>query len=452
MTKPTSFSLTLGILAVISSAQADVILPSVLSSHMVLQREAPLHIWGTADPKEKITVKFSGKTYNTVAKEDGNWLIGLPAFKADGGQKHTLTVAGKNTIILEDILIGDVWIGSGQSNMEWSLKGTEQGKKSINEANHPQIRLFHIPKVQANAPAPNVKAKWNSCTPQTVPNFSAVLYHFGKEIHEETDVPMGLVNSSWGGSPIEPWIATDTTSGKMYNGMIAPITQFEVRGTIWYQGETNVIQKNGLAYREKMKALIEGWRTAFENKSMPFYFVQIAPWGNERYATGELPALWEAQCATLKIPHTGMAVTTDIVHDIKDIHPRNKRDVGNRLASWALAKNYKKEGVVYSGPLYKSIKIEGGKIRIAFAHVAKGLKSRDGNPLNEFQIAGADEIFVPAEASIDGATIVVSAKNVNHPKHVRFGWHRSANPNLINSGGLPASPFQSKNWSGGTGE
>ncbi len=440
------------LLATTLTSLAEVKLPAVLSSHMVFQREAPLHIWGTADPKEKVTIKFGDKTYDTITKADGSWLVGLPAYKADGGQKHTLTVTGKNKIILKDILIGDVWIGSGQSNMEWPLKGTEQGKEFIKGANHPNIRLFHIPKVQANAPASDVKATWKASTPKSIPNFSAVLYHFGKELHEETNIPIGLINSSWGGSPIEPWIVSDTASGKMYNGMIAPITRFEVRGTIWYQGETNVIQNNGLAYTGKMKALIEGWRTAFENKDMPFYFVQIAPWANKRYATGQLPALWEAQCATLKIPHTGMAVTTDIVHDIEDIHPRNKRDVGNRLGSWALAKSYQVKDVVYSGPLYKSMKVQGDKILITFAHVSKSLKSRDGNPLNEFQIAGADEKFVAAKADIDGKIVIVSARNVTNPRHVRFGWHRSANPNLINSAGLPASPFQTKNWTGGTGE
>lgn len=443
---------TIGLFSTSLLLQAEVKLPAIFSDHMVLQREAPLHIWGTASPGERVTVKFGTASYFAIAEQDGKWLVGLPAFKADGGNKHTMTISGKNEIVLKDILIGDVWIGSGQSNMEWPLKGTEQGQEFIKGANHPNIRLFHIPKVKANAPAFNVKATWKECTPKNIPNFSAVLYHFGKEINEDIDVPVGLINSSWGGSPIEPWIVSDTNSGRMYNGMIAPITRFAVRGTLWYQGETNVIQKNGLAYGEKMKSLIEGWRSAFENKDMPFYFVQIAPWANPRYDTGQLPALWEAQCATLKIPNTGMAITTDIVHDINDIHPRNKHDVGNRLASWALAKHYGKKDVVYSGPLFKSQRIEGDQIRLNFAHTDQGLKTRDGQPLNEFQIAAADENFVPAKASIDGKTIVVRAAGIQKPKYVRFGWHRAANPNLINSAGLPASPFQTKNWTGGTGE
>ena len=185
---------------------------------------------------------------------------------------------------------------------------------------------------------------------------------------------------------------------------------------------------------------------------MPFYFVQIAPWGNKRYADGQLPALWEAQVATLKIPHTGMIVTTDLVDNINDIHPRNKHDVGDRLARWALARDYRKKDVTYSGPLYKSMLIKGNEIQITFAHALAGLKSRDGKPLSEFTIAGTAGKFVPAKAVISGSTVIVSAKNISSPKHVRFGWHRSANPNLINTEGLPASPFQTNNWTGGTAE
>jgi sialate O-acetylesterase len=233
----------------------------------------------------------------------------------------------------------------------------------------------------------------------------------------------------------------------MYNGMIAPVKPFAIRGAIWYQGESNV--RIGLAYADKKKALIEGWRKVW-GCDFPFYFVQLAPFAG--YGPGALPPLWEAQVASLKIPNTGMAVTTDLVHNIGDIHPNNKIDVGNRLALWALAKEYGKKELVYSGPLYKSMKVEGNKIRFSFAHVGGGLKSRDGKPLSEFQIAGADGKFVPAEAMIDGDTVVVEAKEVAAPTQARFGWRNEANPNLINKEGLLASPFQSNNWQGGTGE
>ena len=442
--------LLIGILPL--TGTADVSLPNIFGSHMVLQRGAPLHIWGTADAGEEVSIKFGPRTFSATADDDGSWNIGLPSLKADGGKSHKMTIKGRNTIVLEDILIGDVWIGSGQSNMEWNLNQSEGRDKFIKEANHPGVRLFHIPKKQFDTPQADVDAKWKPCTSANIPGFSAVLYHFGKTVNADQRVPVGLINSSWGGSPIEPWTVTEQGSGKMYNGMIAPIVNFPVTGTIWYQGETNVIQNNGLSYTGKMKDLIEGWRRVFDNENMPFYFVQIAPWNNGRYADGQLPALWEAQCATLKLPHTGMAVTTDIVHNLGDIHPSNKHDVGDRLARWALVKHYGKKGVTYSGPLYKAMKVEGAKIRLAFAHAASGLKSRDGKALSEFKISGADGKFVAAKAEIDGNHVVVSADSVATPTQVRFAWHRAAQPNLCNREGLPASPFQTENWTGGTGE
>ena len=432
--------------------RADVKLPSVLNSHMVLQRDMPIPVWGWADAGEKVTVSIGDATATATADANGKWKVSLPAMKSDG-KAHTLTVAGNNTVTLEDILIGEVWVGSGQSNMEWQLRNTIGAAEAIAAAKHPNIRLFHVKKVQKPAPADDVEvtAHWTACTPESVPAFSGVLYYFGRKVHEEIDVPVGLINSSWGGSPIEPWTVTEKSSGGMYNGMIAPLQPFGVRGAIWYQGETNVIGKNGLAYFDKTKDLIEGWRKTWSSE-LPFYFVQIAPWSGERYEPGQLPALWEAQTASLKIPRTGMAVTTDLVDNIGDIHPRNKLDVGNRLARWALAKTYGKKGVVYSGPLFKSMKVDGNSIRVEFAHVAAGLKSRDDAALSEFQIAGADGNFVNAEAKIDGDTVVVSSSKVAEPRNVRFGWHKLANPNLMNSEGLPASPFQTDNWQGGTGE
>lgn len=429
------------------TAVADVKLPAVIDSHMVLQRDAPITIWGWADAGEKVTVTLDAASAEATAGDDGQWKISLPAMKADG-KTHSITVAGKNTVELTDVLIGEVWVGSGQSNMEWQLKNTNGAAEAIAAADVPDIRLFHVPKVQKPQPADDVDAQWKVCTPENVPAFSAVLYFYGKKLHDELDVPVGLINSSWGGSPIEPWTVADGKSGGMYNGMIAPLLPFSIRGAIWYQGETNVLQKDGLDYFGKMTALIEGWRKEWQPK-LPFYFVQIAPWSG-RYDEGQLPALWEAQVESLKIPDTGMAVVTDLVDNIADIHPRNKLDVGNRLALWALAKTYGKD-VVYSGPLYRSMTIDGNKVRLSFAHAA-GLKSRDGKPLREFQVAGEDGRFVDAVAEIDGETVIVSAEAVAAPQQVRFGWHKLTNPNLVNGSGLPASPFQTSNWLGGTGE
>jgi sialate O-acetylesterase len=446
----------------LAPARADVALPGVLGSHMVLQRDKPITVWGWADPGEEVTVTFAGQEAKATANKQGDWRVRLPKMEANAkGQK--LTVKGKNTVELDDVLVGEVWVGSGQSNMEWPMTVTQNAKERISAANHPTIRLYHIHKLQASSPLRdvpvlNVRSSWKACTPETVPNFSAVLYYFGARLQKDLDVPIGLINSSWGGSPIEQWIpgsrtpepwmpAPKTPTSLMYNGMIAPIAPLAIRGVTWYQGESNVGQ--GLGYLVKKKALIEGWRK-FWGKEMPFYFVQIAPF--DGYGKTPLANLWEAQVATLKIPHTGMAVTTDLVDNIKDIHPQNKLDVGNRLALWALAKTYGKKDLVYSGPLYKSMKVEGDKERLSFAHVGGGLKSRDDKPLSGFEVAGEDGKFVPAEATIDGETVVVSSKDVSSPAQVRFGWSNVANPNLMNKEGLPASPFQTKDWQGGTGE
>ncbi len=434
-----------------SGAYADVKLPAVFNNHMVLQRDVPVPVWGTADAAEEVQLHWDGKPAGkAVADAEGKWKITLGAQQVGGGA-HTLTVSGKNSLTLEDILVGEVWLGSGQSNMEWSLASTLDAAAAIAAANHPELRLFHVPKVQSPKPAEDVKAQWAVCEPASVRAFSGVLYYFGARLQEELKVPVGLINSSWGGSPIEPWTIHAGASGGMYNGMIAPLVPFPVRGILWYQGETNVLRKNGMEYLSKMTDLIGGWRNAWDAPSLPFHFVQIAPWKG-KYEEGELPKLWEAQVAALKIPHTGMAVTTDLVDNIADIHPKNKKDVGHRLARWALAKDYKRSDIVFSGPLFKDQKIEGGKIRVSFAHTAGGLKSRDEKPLSDFEIAGADGVFVPATAVIAGRDVLVSADAVEAPKQVRFAWNNTAQPNLANSEGLPASPFRSENWQGGTGE
>jgi len=435
-------------------ARGELRLSRVIGSHMVLQRDAAPVIWGWGTKGEGVTVTLDGD--NEVAtKVDGRgaWEVTLKPLKTDG-KAHKLVVKGNarggRKIELEDILIGDIWIGSGQSNMARSVAWAEAGAKAVKEANHPKIRLLHVARITRRDPVRNVKATWKVCSPKTVSSFSAVLYHFGRRLREDVDVPLGLINACWGGSPIEQWMVR----GGMYNGMIAPLVSCPIRGAVWYQGENNVFNRNGFAYFGKMKALIGGWRKAW-GTDFPFYFVQLAPCTGQYgsgYAPGQLPALWEAQVAALNIPKTGMAVTTDIVHNIGDIHPRNKLDVGNRLALWALAKTYGKKDLIYSGPLYKSMKIEGKKIRISFAHTGSGLKSRDGKPLNEFQIAGADGKFVPAKATIDGKTVIVESDKVEAPTQVRFGWHKTATPNLVNKEGLPASPFRTKQWRGGTGE
>ncbi len=416
-------------------ARAEVRLPAVIGSHMVLQRDRPLPIWGRAEPGEEVAVRLDDAApAATKADAQGRWQVVLPAVKTDG-KPHRMTVSGRNKIELADILIGEVWLGSGQSNMGCPYNAPQ----AIATANCSQIRLLNLP--YAKSPA------WEISTAEKLARgFSGPLCYFGLRLQKELGVPVGLVHAAEGGSRIELWTRQGGPSARLYQQMIAPLVPFALRGVVWYQGEAN--NQDGLRYAPKMKALIEGWRQAW-GREFPFYLVQIAPFGYDPYC--DLKFLWEAQAAALKVPRTGMVVTTDLVEDLDDIHAVNKFAVGNRLALWALAKDYGRKDLVYSGPLYKGMKIEGRKIRISFAHAA-GLKSRDGKPLTFFEIAADDGNFFDAEATIDGETVLVSAKEVPLPTQVWFGWHNVVDPNLVNRAGLPALPFTTKDWQGGTDE
>lgn len=450
----TAISVAVAILAAVGPARA-VKVPSVFSDDMVLQRDVGLPVWGQAGPGEKITVSMGAASVSTAADDKGSWSVKLPAMKCTPDQTGaTMTIKGTNTITVKNILIGEVWLGGGQSNMEFGLHGSTGGKEAIAKSDIPTIRLYHIPRTKNWYPNKDVKASWGVCSPTTSTNFSAVLYYFGKRLHDELKVPIGLISASWAATPIVGWIATHKDRshvGIYYNGMIAPLHPFAIRGFTWYQGETEVFGGDGMKYYDKTRRLIEGWRREWQNDELPFYIVQLAPWSGS-YVPGRLCAIWEAQVASLKVPGTGLVVTTDLVDDIKNVHPGNKAPVGNRLALWALAKNYGRKDLVFSGPLYKSMKIEGNKIRLSFVHTAGGLAVRDGKELNEFQIAGADGKFVDAKAVVDGETVVVSAESVAEPKNVRLGWRNDAMPNLTNKAGLPASPFKTDDWQGGTGE
>ncbi len=477
----------LGLAACWSSvAQADVKLPNVIGSNMVLQREMALPVWGWADAGEEVTVTLGEATAKTAAGADGKWMVKLPAMKAGG--PHTVTVSGKNKIELTNILVGEVWVGSGQSNMEWSVQSSTNAQEEIAAAKYPKIRLFNVApkKTTAIDPQSNVNPEvvWTECTPATIPNFSAVCYFFGRHIHQELDVPVGLINTSWGGTRVEPWtppegfamvsdpavkaigenavkaqaahhaaVAKAKADGQpepksnvgagtpvaLYNANVHPLVPFAIRGALWYQGESN--RGEGMQYAIKKQALIGGWRKVWGQGDFPFLSVQLAPYtyGGSEVA---LPEIWEAQTSLLKsVPNTGMCVTTDITN-LKDIHPKNKQDVGKRLALWALANTYGKKDLVYSGPLYKSMKVDGQKVSLDFDHVGGGLVARDGQPLSWFTIAGESGEFVEAKAEISGKSVVVWSDKVEKPTAVRFGWHQLAEPNLMNKEGLPASPFR----------
>jgi sialate O-acetylesterase len=438
-------------------APAKLRLPNAFSDHVVLQRGRELPVWGWAKPGAEVAVTLGENTVTAVADKTGAWKLRLPEMKAGGPYEMTVS-AGPQRLRVKDILIGEVWIGSGQSNMQWSLSRSAGARKFIAEAKHPNIRLLNVRRRQTKTPAPDLADRWQVCSPKTVGGFSAVLYQFGRELHKELKVPVGLINASWGGSPIQPWtpevgyeLVEEFKTGKikkggrgpgMYNGMVAPLVPTAIRGAIWYQGESNVAGAG--TYDERMKALILGWRKVWGQGEFPFYYVQLAPYGG--YRAGKLPQIWEDQLKTLAVPNTGMAVITDLVPRLGNIHPPNKHDVGRRLSLWALAKDYGRKDLVYSGPLYKSMKVDGGTIVLSFDCVGGGLKSRDGKPLSHFTIAAADKKFVPAKAEIKGDTIVVSSDKVAAPAAVRFGWNKAAMPNLINAEGLPASPFRTDGW------
>jgi len=468
-------------------------LNSVFSDHMVLQRRQPVAVLGTAVDGEKVKVSFRGQTVSATAK-NGRWLARLKPMKV--GRPATLKVStGWQTFTCRDVLVGEVWIASGQSNMEMPVGGrgwpTRYGpvtnsKQEIAAAKYPDIRFCFVTRQATGSPMVEANCQqWIACSPETVSNVTAIGYFFARRLHKELNVPVGVIDASWGATCIEPWTAPAGFAGvpslkdyctkieadrvkyeallakpheklpqvsrfqaaSLYNAMIHPLTPLTFRGAIWYQGEGNI--GNGMAYFDRMKALIEGWRKAAGRGDFPFLFAQLAPYDYGQYKGSKdpyrLPVIWDAQRITLSVPNTGMAVLTDITN-IRDIHPPNKQDVGKRLALWALAKTYGRKGLVCSGPLYKSMKVEGGKVILDFNHVGGGLASRDGKPLTWFEIAGADKKFHKAKAVIDGQAIVVNSDSVPKPVAVRFGWHKIANPNLMNKEGLPASPFRTHTW------
>jgi len=428
-----------------SSGRAEVRLPKIFGDHMVLQQARPIEVWGWAVGGEDVTVTIAGETVKATAAQDGKWKVQLPPLRCD--RPVEMQVEGKSNIVkFVDILVGEVWLCSGQSNMEVPVglrpgldwwKGVANYEQELKTASRPTLRLFLIAPTWERTPIEDVQGKWEVCTPETAAKFSGTAYFFGRKLNQELNQPVGLIQAAVGGMPIEQFTPAPDQAF-WYNGMIAPIIPYAIRGAIWYQGETNLWAGDGMNYFPKQKKLIEAWRKTWQQGDFPFYLVQIAPMesGDNRYG---LPRFWEAQAKTLEMPNTGIVSTTDI-GDVHDVHPRNKKGVGERLARWALARDYGRD-VVCSGPTYKSMRIDGNKVRVTFGNVGSGLESRDGKPLGDFEIA-ADGDFVPATAAIDGNEVVLSSKDVLLPRMVRLGWHCLANPNLQNKEGLPAYPFR----------
>ena len=503
-------------------AAADVRLPKIFTDNMMLQRDLPVRVWGWADAGEAVTVTLSGQTATSKADAKGQWALELPAIKA--GENLELTVKGNNSLTLKNVLIGDIWVCSGQSNMEMGLNGCLGFQDDVKAADFPKIRRikFHLVQSgQAESDAPTA-TPWQVCSPQTAAGFTAVGFYFAREIQQKTGIPIGIIDDNWGGTAIEPWVPTeglalveelkpmlvakqeaiknyrnqlpkslteldawmaqtrnDLASGAptrpapaipaqpdggwsgIYNAMVHPIVRFPIKGALWYQGESN--GGEGVTYYHKMRALIGGWRKQWGQGDFPFYFVQLANF----QAASDNPAggngwakLREAQTKSLTVPNTGMAVIIDTVPlaERDDIHPKNKYDVGTRLAQWALGRDYGQKQLVVSGPLLKALRIEGDKARLAFDHVGTGLMvgKKDGRTpaventgakLKHFSIAGADKKWFWADAVIDGKTVSVSSPLVKDPVAVRYAYQMNPDgANLYNREGLPASPFRTDDW------
>lgn len=460
-------------------AAAEVALPHILSDHMVVQAGIPLVIWGKAGPGERVLVEIAGQEARVTAGADGRWRVTFKPLTA-GRPPLTLTVKGAaNTVQVQDVLVGQTWLASGQSNMRMGL--TESGKQPVFGAEdvyalptRPQIRLFKVARQKASAPAEDLEGRWEICDSQALKNsqFSAAAYFFGRKLQDELKTPVGLIDSTWGGTRIEVWTppgaygafpslerfakaapgskVDGTPLAGQYNAMIAPLTPYRLAGVIWYQGESNVIEPFAQAdYADKMRALIGGWRTAF-GQTLPFYYVQIAPHlyhvaRPTQVASAQAAAeLREAQEQVLDTPGTGMVITTDLVDDLFDIHPRNKRDVGERLANLALSRTYGETSRAHAGPRFKALSIEGGRAVLTFDDLGGGLKSSDGKPLSWFSLAGADGVFHAAQATIEGDKVIVTSPLAPAPLQVRFGWDEAARPNLVSQQGRPAWPFRTR--------
>ena len=452
---------------------AKVYVSPLFGDHLVLQQKSAPAIWGRADPGEMVIVSGSWDDMSLVTYADskGKWRINL--LTPEAGGPYTLKIASSNVIEIKDVLIGEVWLASGQSNMAWRLRQSEHAEEEIPQANHENIRLFQVAQEVSSTPRLEAKGEWKVCSSESAREFSAVAYYFAKELQKELNVPIGIIQSTWGGTPSEAWTSRkaleahpsfqglldrfddelrehrndpsspDPIHSKnpttLYNAMIAPLIPYDIQGVIWYQGESNTYDP--WLYRNLFPALIYNWRHDW-NKLLSFYFVQIAPFNYGQTPSGT--GIREAQLMSLEVPNSGMAVTMDIGNP-QDIHPRNKRDVGKRLALWALGNDYQKEDLVYSGPLYKKMEVEGDNIRLYFDHVGSGLVAKGGE-LTHFQIAGTDQQFVEARAIIEDSTIVVSGEGVSNPKAVRYGFGNTDMPNLFNKEGLPASSFRTDDW------
>ncbi|NDC62913.1 MAG: sialate O-acetylesterase [Planctomycetia bacterium] len=513
--QPTRLLLAIALAAMpwAASARADVWLNAMFGDHMVLQQGLGNRVWGRAEPGESVTVTLGTQTHATTAAADGSWQVLLDPVEEYGGP-HTLTVKGTNTISFNDVLIGEVWVCAGQSNMQWSIDQSKDADLEKAAARYPNIRLLTVPNVGTQEPQRTFNGRWVECSPETVGKFSAVGFHFGRQLHQTLGVPVGLVNNAWGGSAAEAWVKRETIAaneklvplverwvkkereieaakaeypdrlaawkvevekaraegqrlpaqpldperemagnqrpGNIHSGVLTPSIGYGIRGVIWYQGESN--SGRAYQYRELFPLLIRSWRQEWGIGDFPFYWVQLADYGLEKPGSS-WAELREAQTMTMQaVPNVGEAVSIDLGEG-KDIHPKNKQDVGRRLARWALSETYQVPQIPCRSPIYTSMEKEGGRIVLAFDHVTGGWRPFDVNEPLGFTIAGADRTFVPARAKIrpDGR-IEVWSEQVADPVAVRYAWSDNPVCNMYSEAGLPLTPFRTDDFPGLTAE
>lgn len=511
------FSLVLGFLNP-GSLRAEISLPHFFSDHMVLQRERPAAVWGKTSPNAEVTVSFKGKSATAKADADGRWRAEIETGEADAVGATLTVTSGGDAVKIEDVLVGEVWFASGQSNMYFTMDRVPDYAELISQSNHPQLRMFNAPLVTAVEPQDDIEGEWSLCSPETVPGYSALAFFFARKLHLELGIPVGVIKSAWGGKPVETftsrealntlpgtkalvdrtlqadaafdpakaqaayetqldqweaamaaWKAkpaaergrlakkptspkrpldTEGQPGVLFASMINPFAGYTMRGAIWYQGEGNA-KPGAVPYDQTLPLMIRDWRERWGD-DFSFYFVQLANYRDPSTEPGT-PDAWALLQDRMRLvldttPKTGMAIIND-VGEAKDIHPKNKQDPGERLARWALAKDYGRD-LIYSGPLYQSSEVKGNAMRVTFAQAGEGLKSRDGGDLKRFEIAGADKVWHWGDAKVDGFDgVLVSSPEVASPVAVRYAW--AANPegsNLVNSDGLPASVFRTDDW------
>ena len=493
--------------ALLTPLHAAVRLAPLFADGAVLQREKPVPIWGTAAAGEKISVSFASQSLSTTAGTDGHWRVTLAALPASDSPRE-LIVKGTNILTVRDVLVGEVWLASGQSNMEWPLAYCTNAKAEIDAAKFPLVRQFKVARQPSFTPLPTVDGAWTPALPATAGQFSGVAYYFALELHRRLNVPVGILNSSWGGTGIDPWISPDAyrstpglsaafanyekgpranpvekaayedlratwekardaakaakqpftepapkapagfptyrTITALNNGMIAPLAPFALRGAIWYQGESNTSHASGYALR--LTALVSGWRTQFAQPDLPVYWVQLPNFdhGNRNSDTWHWAELREAQTKALATPNTGQAITIDVGEE-KGLHPKNKKPVGERLALLALARTYAVKGVIDSGPVFEKAVREGRAYRVTYQTSPSPLKAAPAG-LTGFELAGADQVFHPADARIDGTTVVITSAAVAEPVAVRYAYRNAPIAGLFNAEGLPAAPFRTDTW------